>query len=141
MALVRLTIIDATATVSFVAPPHVMKMTTAACAHNPADVPTLLDQLGAYDPGFAARLQAAIKGAKDEDLGLVMLSPGEDREPSLQASDGGVVIFNLLAKRIVQISNRVGAIEREDRGRMRRNGRPVQVFYTYTLPAEWSIVP
>jgi hypothetical protein len=53
----------------------------------------------------------------------------------------GLVVFNLIARRIVQVQNSYANLERSDRGRIRVEGKPVRRLYQYSLPEEWSIVP
>ena len=141
--MVRLMVIDEGETIDFVAPPHVIKMAVACCTRRPESARGLIGELGQYDPAFSARVTAALAGdtAEADTLGMVVTAPGEDRGEGHDPAGADVVMINLPARRIVQIGNRSGTIERTDRGRMRRNGRPVQVFYTYTLPDEWRIVP
>jgi hypothetical protein len=63
------------------------------------------------------------------------------RRRSLEPGLGGLVVYNLRAKRIIQVQNSYADLQRKDRGRLRRDGRPVRAYYWYELPADWSIVP
>jgi hypothetical protein len=63
------------------------------------------------------------------------------REESLQPVAIGLVIFNLPAKRIIQVVNKHGAIQRSDRGRYFENDQPSQRTFFYRLPKEWTILP
>jgi hypothetical protein len=63
------------------------------------------------------------------------------REESLQPVSIGLVIFNLPAKRIVQVVNKHGAIQRSDRGRYFEDNQPSQRTFFYRLPKEWTILP
>jgi hypothetical protein len=64
------------------------------------------------------------------------------REASMNAARGGLVLFNLKARRIVQIHNNVLRVRRRDRGRVRSGGVPLDgQLYSYELPADWSLVP
>ena len=40
-----------------------------------------------------------------------------------------------------QVQNTYANLQRSDRGRVRRDGKATQTFYSYTLPSDWSIVP
>lgn len=145
MPQIRLSFIDQAETISFVAPAHILKMAVAGCARGALTARGLVAAIGQYDPAFSARIASALSeeaaGRGDADLRLAVLAPGDVPGPSLEPEEGGIVIFNLPARRIVQIGSRPDAVERSGRGRMRRNGRPVQVYYAYELPEEWSIVP
>ena len=72
---------------------------------------------------------------------MIAVLDEQTRRASLEPARLGLVVFNLPARRIVQIQNSYANLERSDRGRVRRNGQPVQTCYSYTLPDEWSIVP
>jgi hypothetical protein len=63
------------------------------------------------------------------------------REETLQPVSIGLVIFNLPAKRIIQVVNKHGAIQRSDRGRYFENDQPSQRTFFYRLPKEWTILP
>jgi hypothetical protein len=62
-------------------------------------------------------------------------------EASLSPVRAGVVVFNLLAKRIVQIQNTYSEIRRKGRVRVLRNNQPTDRVHRYELPADWSLVP
>lgn len=164
----RFTVVDDDGTMSFVAPGHILKMLTAACSHRPANHRALLGLAEEYDPRLASRIMKALSRF-DAEWGRPVADPtalharlgdahgdgdgeGEDGAPfrvvdevtrrrSLEPARAGLVVFNLSAKRIVQIQNSYADLRRKDRGRLRRDGRPVRVLYSYELPADWSIVP
>ncbi len=151
----RITIVDDLETVSFAGPVYLLKMMAASCSQGARTIHELLTTLGAFDPETSLQLIEQVGASpadKNQDWsngaekipdhsGLVRVIDDNSREKSLSAVDGGLVIFNLSAKRIVQISLSSSLIAREGRGRMRRNGRSVSVYYAYALPADWSIVP
>lgn len=156
----RFTVIDGDGTTSFVAPGHALKMLTAACSRQPADHRALLGMAEEYDPRLAggilrelARFDAEAAESSPPSLDARFLDAGTDNDPpfrviddatrrrSLEPARAGLVVFNLPAKRIVQIQNSYGDLQRKDRGRLRRDGRPVRAYYSYELPPDWSIVP
>lgn len=158
----RFTVVDDGGTMSFVAPGHVLKMLTAACSHRPANHRALLGLAEEYDPRLAGGIMKALSrfdaesGQPAADPAALHPSLGEDgpedaspfrvvdeatRRRSLEPARAGLVVFNLTAKRIVQIQNSYADLRRKDRGRLRRDGRPVRALYSYELPADWSIVP
>lgn len=63
------------------------------------------------------------------------------RQQSLKPVSTGLILFNLKARRIIQVQNSYADVLRADRGRVRQNGRPTRMLYYYTLPEEWNIVP
>ena len=63
------------------------------------------------------------------------------RQQSLEPVKIGLVIFNLPAKRIVQVQNSQALLQRSDRGRYFENGEPTERLYFYRLPSDWVIVP
>lgn len=140
----RFNVIDEEGTVSLVGPAHVMKMLAAACAKAPASHRALLGLAERYDPRWAATalksLDAATEAAAAADLAFRVVDDVTRRQ-SLEPEPTGLVVFNLKAKRIIQVQNSYAALKRKDRGRLRRDGRPVRAYYWYELPREWSIVP
>ncbi len=160
MSVLRFTAVDEAGTVSFVGPGHAMKMLTAACAKGPNDSRELLDAVGAYDAVFAKTVLDGLSifdehntvddfGASDRHLAEV--DPRESppfrvlnealRRRSLEPAGAGLVVFNLTARRIIQVQNGYTELERQGRGRIRENGRPVQRLYHYALPTSWTILP
>lgn len=63
------------------------------------------------------------------------------RRASMEPGRAGLIVFNLNARRIIQVQNSYAEIQRRDRGRIRANGRPTRVLYHYDLPADWMLVP
>ncbi len=145
-AALRYTIVDADGTASFVGPGYLLKMLAAAASRGPSTAERLLAFLGEFDPEFAGRISRALAGGGEQDWPDEAERPFRaaneaDSRRALEPARSGVVVFNLDAKRIVQVQNTYAELRRADRGRMRRNGRPVQVYYHYELPEDWAIVP
>lgn len=157
--MMRFTIIDQQDTVSFVAPPHALKAIAACCAAGAASVPDVLTGLSPYDAELSRSLRDQLTVFREHNTredsgwieqrlsdaptyeGVIVVLNEQTRRASLEPARLGLVVFNLPARRIVQVQNSYANLERSDRGRVRRNGRPVQTFYRYTLPNDWSIVP
>ncbi len=60
----------------------------------------------------------------------------------MKAAHGGLVLFNLKARRIIQVHNNLLRVRRRDRGRIRSGGVPRDdQLYAYELPEDWSLVP
>jgi len=155
VSVMRYTVVDAEGTTSFVGPCHYMKMLAAACSRgatdhrrllavaeefDPRQTRAILDGLARFDQHRAAAgpdLSPA-DGADDPPIRVV---DDATRRRSLAPVRAGLVVFNLPAKRIVQIQNSYADLRRQDRGRLRRDGRPVRAYYSYELPPDWTIVP
>jgi hypothetical protein len=156
----RITVVDRDGAISVVAPCHAVKMLTAACSRRPADHRALLALAEEYDPRLLGSIVQGL--SRLDEAGH---AEGDDAEPpgsdetgiddarpfrvvdeatrrrSLEPVNAGLVVFNLPAKRIVQVQNSYADLQRKDRGRLRRDGRPVRAMYSYELPPDWSIVP
>ncbi len=159
MSTIRFTVIDATCTTTFLAPPHCLKAFAATCALGVETTPELLAGLARYDPDVSRRLRDQLgifhehnvagetswittQLAEDPDHPFpVVVLDEPTRGLSQRPGPYGLIVLNLPAKRIVQIQNTYANLERSDRGRLRRNGQPARTLYHYTLPDEWTIVP
>lgn len=156
----RFTVIDPNGTISFVAPVESLKPTIAACSHNPASLDELLQALALYDDLLAAQVRGGLAvfdehvtaDAPEGAHRLLAAPPAPPAvfrvvddltgEASRKAFGGGLVIFNIKARRIVQVHNNLLRVRRRDRGRVRQGGKPVDgELYGYELPAEWALVP
>lgn len=84
---------------------------------------------------------AALDGVDYGDRLIFRVIDAASRQVSLQPAAAGVILFNLVERRIIQLQNSYGEIERQGRGRLRRKGRPVQTFYFYALPESWRLLP
>lgn len=156
----RFNIIDSSGTVSFVGPCHALKVITASCAKNPATLSELLDYAQRYDrqlkeflldglavfdehntEGRPEAIRTALASNTPEKTPPFRIIDATTRETSLEPVKAGLVIFNLPARRIIQVQNEYADVERQDRGRIRENGQPTRRLYHYKLPAEWRLVP
>lgn len=159
-AQIRITIIDPTTTISFGAPGHVAKMALAACGHNPSTLEDMLTTLTTLDPDTAMQVRNGLARfdefvVKDDPASIdqwlcdneprdgtpFRLVDARLREATLTPLELGTVMVNLPDKRIVQLENRYGTLQRKDLGRMRRDGRPIGQLYRYELPEDWSLLP
>jgi hypothetical protein len=158
--MLRFTVIDPEGTISFGGPGHLAKMLAAACAHNPATIDQVLGTLTSLDPATtdglkhglarfdefvvrddASSIQDWIAQNDPLDGTPFRLIDPSLREATLSPLPLGLIMVNLPDKRIVQIENRYGPIQRKDRGRMRRDGEPIAQVYTYELSSDWSLLP
>ena len=53
----------------------------------------------------------------------------------------GAIIFNLQAKRIVQLMNSYREIRRSGRGHIFDGSGYTETVFSYRLPREWALVP
>jgi hypothetical protein len=160
MSTMRFTIIDRSGATSFVAPPHALKMLTAGCSKGADDHVELLRRAEEFDPALFGDVIAGLAASNpDSDCesngaqetsstngGTDAVAPFRvvdeaSKHRSLEPARYGLVVFNLPARRIVQVQNSYHDLLRSDRGRLRRDGRPVRAYYRYSLPGDWSIVP
>lgn len=159
----RFTVIDASGGVSFVAPCRVMDALVAACAAGPTTLDALLEGASRFEPELRERvlsglavfdehntpehlvsIHSALDLLRPADLPVFRVLDDRTRQASLQPARAGVIIFNLLSKRIVQIHNTYHEIRREGRIRIApsEGGAPgAGRVHRYQLPPEWSLVP
>jgi hypothetical protein len=155
----RCTVVDPAGTITFVAPAHMIKALTAACAKGPADVRELFQAAERYDPELVRDLSAGLAifdehntAANHEQIGErlaahpdyplpVRVLDAATRELSLRSDGAGLIVFNLNARRIVQVQNSYAELLRRDRGRIREAGEPTDRIYHYQLPDSWTLLP
>lgn len=157
---IRLTLIDGNGAVSFVGPAHAAKMLTAACSRGPATLGDLLriarpfdtEMIGELIEGLAlfdqhnpegnyAAIHALLASLSPTAIPPFRVVDDLTRATSLTPVSAGLILFNLTAQRIVQVQNSYSALLRQDRGRIRTDGRPTRHLYRYVLPNEWALVP
>lgn len=156
----RFTILDEAGGFSFLGPAHALKMLAAACSAGVRSGSELLSVLAEYDASLASLV---LDGLAVFDEHCVPNAPGGferwqidysldgprafrvvnelSRQASLRSGPLGIVIYNLSARRIVQVQNSYSPLQRHDRGRIRVDGRPTGRIYRYDLPDDWAIVP
>ncbi len=160
MYVIRFTIIDERGTSSFIGPCHVIKMFAAACSRHPSGTSQLLQYTRPFDEEFIRSVESGLAIFDEHNTdrnyvafhGVMEVTPPVDlppfrvvdertRQQSLKPVSTGLILFNLKARRIIQVQNSYADVLRADRGRVRQNGRPTRMLYYYTLPEEWNIVP
>ena len=157
---VRITIADEDSTISFLSPGHAIKMVVAACSKEAETIDQVLDTLEQLDHDLCATIRHGLARFDEHnvrsDSGAFetlmsetpsnqlppfrVLSP-EMRNRSLDPGRLGLVLFNLRSKRIVQVQNHYGEINRQDRGRIWVSGEPVRRLYQYALSPDWALLP
>lgn len=160
MNVIRFTIIDERGASSFVGPCHAIKMLVAACSQHPSSSGQLLQYARPYDEAFARSIESGLAVFDEHNtrenyaafLARLETTPPNELPPfrvveertrqlSLKPVATGLILFNLKARRIIQVQNSYAEVLRSDRGRIRENGRPTRTLYYYSLPDEWNIVP
>lgn len=160
MNVIRCTIIDGRGAVSFITHGDALPALVAACAANPASLQELLGEAEPYYrnlkdyvlSGLAVFDEQNVEGHYDAvHRALRQLPPYRQpvfrvvddvtREASLRPVKAGAVIFNLRAKRIIQIVNSYREIHRSGAGRVFDGTSHTNRVYRYRLPQEWALVP
>lgn len=156
----RVNVIDERGTVSFLAPPHGLKVLAAAITQGAADGGELLALAHAFDARWATEVRVQLMRFDEHNVDEVSTpfqeaialedSPAhsafrvmdtETRQRSLVPGRLGLVVFNLKERRIIQIQNNYANLERKDRGRIRVDGKPSGKLFQYELPTDWALVP
>lgn len=160
MDVMRFTVVDERGTVSFVAHTSAALALTAACAENPETLHDMLAAATTYDrglralvlnglavfdehnvPGATQRIHEQLATLPKREMPVFRVLDALTREVSLQPVRAGVILFNLRAKRIVQIANTDEMLTRTGTVNY-HNGRFLsRREFTYELPPDWSIVP
>ena len=160
MNVMRYTVVDESGRVSFIGPCVALLPMVAACSRDPSTLNELLqlaDQFGAnirayvqsglavFDehnlPGNYSRIHAAIDFLREHELPVFRVVDDRTRDISLKPVQAGVVIFNLAAKRIVQIQNTYQEIPRSGIVRELDAAGKTRRVHRYRLPAEWRLAP
>ncbi len=156
----RVNVIDERGTVSFLAPPHGLKVLAAAITQGASSGAQLLAYAHAFDAQWAATVRSQIMQFDEHNVDAIsdsfheVIAEGDrighpafrvmdtgTRQRSLVPGRLGLVVFNLKERRIIQIQNSYANLERRDRGRIRVDGEPINVLFQYELPGEWALVP
>ncbi len=160
MNLLRCTVIDNGSSVSFVADGDALPALVKACATNPPAIGQFLERV---EPFYHGLRDAVLNGLAifdernvDDNYDAIhkafeMVRPHElppfrvvddaTREMSLRPVKAGVVVFNLPARRIVQIQNSYREITRRGRGHVFDGQRVTDAVFGYRLPKDWALVP
>jgi len=160
MNLLRCTVIDGEGGISFIAHGEVLAALAKGCVANPQSLEELLEYSEPFYHtlrehvlnGLAIFDERNVKGRYEAiHKALEMCRPYEQpvfrivddltREASLRPVKAGAVLFNLPARRIVQLQNSYREITRVGRGRVFDGERLTNDMFSYRLPKEWALVP
>ncbi|GBD14803.1 hypothetical protein HRbin25_00685 [bacterium HR25] len=160
MDVIRCTVIDEKGAVSFIAHADVLPALVAACANNPSSVEELLDGaenyyrnlkdyvlsgLAVFDeqntPESREAIRAALRSLPPHQQPVFRVVDEDTQEASLRPVKAGAVVFNLRAKRIIQIVNTYREIKRSGYARVFDGEGFTRRVFRYRLPEEWALVP
>ncbi len=160
MNVIRCTIIDSAGGVSFLTHGDALPALVAACTRNPGTIEEFLEGAEPYYHSLSDYVHSGLAvfdehnslGHYSEIHRQLTTTPRyrqpvfrvvDDltREASLRPVKAGAVIFNLRAKRIVQMVNSYREIRRSGQGRIFDGLRHTDASFRYRLPEEWSLVP
>jgi hypothetical protein len=160
MGLMRFTVVDAASTVSFIGPDFALHGLVAACSTGPYSMPELLERASPFIGDLQERVQnglavfdehnvrgntrwihAAFDTCPREEVPVFRVLDERTRDMSLSPVWAGAVVFNLKARRIVQIQNTFADIQRKGRLRVMEGARPTNRVKKYELGPEWTVVP
>jgi hypothetical protein len=160
MGLMRFTVVDTRSTVSFIGPDRALHALVAACANGAESIEELLDRVAPFvgelrervlsglaifdehnSRGNTRWIHAAFDYCPREEVPVFRVLDDRTREISLSPVWAGAVVFNLKARRIVQIQNTYSDIKRKGRLRVMEGARPTNRMQRYELGPEWTVVP
>jgi hypothetical protein len=156
----RCTVIDGAGATSFLVHPGAAPALAAACAGNPGSLQDLLAGADRYFPGLQESVLAglavfeehnaggnyeAVHGALDyfpaDQAPVFRVVDERTRDLSVKPVKAGVVIFNLVRRRIVQVQNSWQEIQRAGKAFFYEQGAATQRTFTYRIPRDWTLVP
>jgi hypothetical protein len=157
---IRLTVLDERGTVSLIAHGAAAGSLTAACAHDPRTLDELLVASKRYDRGLRdlvvrglaifdehnlpddmRAIHAQLRELPPRQTPVFRVLDEVTRNASLTPVRAGVVIFNLRAKRIVQIEYTYDPLTRAGEVNYHNGHFLSKRLLSYELPSTWSIVP
>lgn len=160
MNLLRCTVIDGEGAVSFLIDGDALPAMVKGCSLDPKTLEELLDSLAPFYgnlrenvlnglaifdernvEGHSEAIHEAFRYCAPHEQPVFRIVDEETRDMSLQPVKAGALIFNLRARRIVQIQNSYWDIPRSGRGLVFDGDRFTSQRFTYRLPSEWALVP
>jgi hypothetical protein len=160
MNLLRCTVIDDQGAISFIVDGDALPAMVKACTANPKSLETWLESLEPYWGNlreqvlnglaiFAERnmegnyeaIHKAFGFCAPHEQPVFRVVDEETREMSLRPVKAGAVIFNLRARRIIQLQNSYWEITRRGQGLAFDGERFTGQRFAYRLPKEWALVP
>lgn len=160
MNVMRFTIVDEAGTVSFIGSADVLPALVRVCVSNAATLEAFLAEADAYYFGLhdqvmnglamfderntlenPAAIHEALRLCEPHEQPVFRVIDEVTREASLQPIKAGAVIFNLPARRIVQLQNSYLDIKTPGWAQAHDSAGSVGRMYVYRVPREWAVVP
>lgn len=160
MNVLRCTVIDTAGAISFLTHGDALPALVAACSRSPDTIDEFLysvepyyqnlseyvhDGLAVFDEhnarGHYEAIHRQLTRTPRHRQPVFRVVDDLTREASLRPVKAGAVIFNLKAKRIVQMVNSYREIRRNGDGRVFDGSRLTEAVFRYRLPEEWALVP
>lgn len=160
MNLMRFTLVDARGSVSFLGDGDALPAMVAACSRNPASIEEfllltekfyqplrdyVLNGLAIFDEhnanGNYAAIHSALKHCPPAEMPVFRVVDEATRRVSVEPIKAGVIVFNLVRKRIIQIQNAYIEIARIGQGQVYDRTGPTSRTFRYQLRSDWSLVP
>jgi hypothetical protein len=160
MNLLRLTLIDRSGGVSFVAHGEALPALLRACTTNPAGISELLERSEPYYAGLRERvanglamfderntpesyaaIHHALEHAAPDESPLFRIVDEVTREASLRPVKAGAFVINLIDRRIITLQNGYQQLTRNGRGEVFDGERMTGDTFVYRLPKTWALVP
>lgn len=157
---IRCTVVDGRGAVSFIVHADALSALTAACSANPSSLEELLEGAERYYQNLGEQvlnglaifeernakgnyeaIHQALKFCAPHEQPVFRVVDDFTRETSLRPVKAGAVIFNLRAKRIIQIINTYQEIRRTGHARVFDGSGLTDTVYSYRLPKDWALVP
>ena len=160
MNLLRLTLIDDSGGISFIAHGEALPALLRACTTNPTGIDDLLERsepyyaglheriingLAMFDerntPGHYDTIHDALEHAAPDVSPLFRIVDEVTREASLRPVKAGAFVINLIDRRIITLQNGYQRINRNGRGEIFDGERMTGDTFIYRLPKTWALVP
>ncbi len=157
MNFIRCTIVDRHGVVSFVAHGDALPALVAACAADLEELLVLSEPyyrslreyvnagLAVFDelnvPGRYGAIHGTLRRTPPHEQPVFRVVDGVTREASLRPVKAGAIIFNLRARRIVQLMNSYREIRRSGHAHIFDGSGYTETVFSYRLPKEWALVP
>lgn len=160
MNLMRCTVVDDRGAVSFVIDGDALPAMVKACASDVRSLDEMLDSLAPYyrtlrervlnglaifdernTEGHYDAIHEAFRYCAPHEQPVFRVVDDDTQEMSLRPVKAGAVIFNLRARRIVQLQNSYWDITRTGRGLVFDGERFTGQRFAYRLPKAWALVP
>ena len=160
MNVIRCTVVDGQGAVCFIVHADALPALTASCSASPSSLEELLEGAEPYyhhlgeqvrnglaifeehnAKGNYQAIHRALKFCAPHEQPVFRVVDDLTREASLRPVKAGAVVFNLRAKRIIQIVNTYQEIRRTGHAHVFDGSGLTDSVYSYRLPKDWALVP